>query len=479
MIFLQNLVTSAVALIVPCLVLVQAYPPTKGSYTSDCSSLECTLPDGTYVGDSRPDTNLVSYRLVVTMSKAHIVKADFRLLFDGFDWGSGTASYINENDIDPGRRAVFLPMESVYNATAIAATEYNTRLVGLRSPSQIPPPDVCSNLTSLYKGLIDCWAALVELKLQLIEHVNVTTLGDNNGAPHSWNEYIPHCARQNPSRKVPLVLSLHGSGNTIVKAEGLLFPFIGAEPENCFISLVPDDSSQLSGIANWNVAPDTNNTMLSDVDFLLALIKHEQRERSIDPTRIYLTGISNGAAMSTYLSMLHPELFAGVASIAGAVGCSGGSYNEPFLQASKAVLSAGIPLLPVIAGAGTVDNVNFLTPLRQQGNYTVVKPCYENQMAWWKAYNGIEETTWNPNYFFGQELDHTYEYRAYGYDIQVGDLSPPPKARSPYPLLKFYAVYGMFHDDPNPSIGELSWNFLRRFSRSSSGSLLRDGLPLV
>ncbi len=297
------------------------------------------MHDGTYVGDSEADDNLISYRLVVSVASQRIAKADFRLLFDGFDWGSGTALYLEQNNIEPRRHAILYPMEAKYNATAVAATSINTQLVGLSNPNQLPAPHPCSNMTSLYNGLLDSWRKLVELKLQLVEHVNTTTLGDNHGAVHSWNEYIPQCARQDLSRKVPLVLSLHGSGNTIVKAEGLLFPFIGAKPDNCFITLVPDDSAQPAGIGNWNVAPEANNTMLSDVEFLLALIKYEQNTRSIDATRIYLTGISNGAAMSTYLSMLHPELFAGVAAIAGAVGCSGGSYNELFINASSAVLS--------------------------------------------------------------------------------------------------------------------------------------------
>jgi hypothetical protein len=64
-----------------------------------------------------------------------------------------------------------------------------------------------------------------------------------------------------------------------VKAEGLQFPFIGAEPENCFIALVPDDSAQSAGVANWNVAPQANSTRLSDVDFLLALTNYEQQTK--------------------------------------------------------------------------------------------------------------------------------------------------------------------------------------------------------
>jgi hypothetical protein len=89
------------------------------------------------------------------------------------------------------------------------------------------------------------------------------------------------------------------------------------------------------------------------------------------------------------MSMLHPELFVCIASIVGAVGCSGGADSDPSVNASIAVIANVTLLLPLIAGAGTVDNVNFLIFLRGQGNYTVVKPCYKNQMKGGKGTTGL------------------------------------------------------------------------------------------
>lgn len=260
--------------------------------------------------------------------------------------------------------------------------------------------------------------------------------------------------------------------------EGLQFPFVGGDPDNCFITLIPDDSAQPEGIGNWNVAPAANSTALSDIEFLLALIRYEQYTKAIDETCIYLSGISNGAAMSVYLSMLHPDIFAGIAALAGAVGCTGGAYNAPFVAAAEAVLARGIPLLPIIASAGDEDNFNFLTPLRGQGKYTTAAPCYQNQMAWWKVYNGIAQTPWDPNYYFDQNLENNNEYNAYGFDIETGALSAPPGPPTAYPLLSFYTVLDMFHMDPNPSIAALSWNFLKHFSRLPDGALLHNGLRL-
>jgi hypothetical protein len=69
--------------------------------------------------------------------------------------------------------------------------------------------------------------------------------------------------------------------------------------------------------------------------------------------------------MSTCLSMLHPKLFAGIAAVTGAVGCTGEQYNAPFIAAADAVLAAGTPLLLVITGAGDEDQYTWFNPTSQ------------------------------------------------------------------------------------------------------------------
>jgi hypothetical protein len=138
-------------------------------------------------------------------------------------------------------------------------------------------------------------------------------------------------------------------------AEGIGFPFSGATAENCFITLVPDDTrsprvmvivknqfhshsqphyckmnpalvvlfkspasftsqmypqsyifilatrcfliaeTEILKPKYRNVAPTMLNTAPSDIDFFLALIRHEQATKAIDASRIHLSGISNGA----------------------------------------------------------------------------------------------------------------------------------------------------------------------------------------
>ena len=111
------------------------------------------LPDGTYVGHSKANDNLISYWLVLTVEKQRVGSADFRELYDGFDWGSGSAPYVEMWIIDPPRRATFLANVPEYEAQAAAAISYNSALVGLRNPNQPPPPP--SNATSVYERLVD------------------------------------------------------------------------------------------------------------------------------------------------------------------------------------------------------------------------------------------------------------------------------------------------------------------------------------
>jgi poly(3-hydroxybutyrate) depolymerase len=425
-----------------------------------------SLPDGTYVGHTTPGDDLVSYRLQVTVAHHRITSADFRELWDGFDYSAASDAYIQQWIIDPARRAAYLAAEPTYLAHLDAATAYDPELIGLTGPETLPP---ATGDPSVHRALLAAWNNVLQLRLRLNQHV-LQTLGDNNNAPHTWNEYIPPAVTKNPRKPVPLVLSLHGSGNSIVKAEGLGFPFLGAQQD--FITLVPDTSNNGNTYGNdgsWNVTPASGGTQLSDVDFLLALIKREEATQAIDPHRIYLTGISNGAAMSSYLAMLHPTMFAGVAAFAGGVGSTGGSFNATFLSQIQSVLAKNpSPGLPVALGVGDEDQINWRSPVRGQGPDSTAGPGYQTQISWWKTYNGLAQTTWDPDYPWGQPLQHNRTLTKYSFTIHTGQR--PAAARGPAPL-SFYLVKQMFHDDPNPYADVLSWSFLKHFSRTTTGKL--------
>ena len=134
--------------------------------------------------------------------------------------------------------------------------------------------------------------------------------------PPSYDEKYP----------TPLVVALHGGGGSPEKMRTLT-DFNTVSDNEGFIVVYP------AGVENhWNdgrALQDyrTHRENIDDVKFISVLIDYLSTEYTIDETRIYATGISNGAMMSCRLACELPEKIAAVAMVAGAMpeelsGCS-------------------------------------------------------------------------------------------------------------------------------------------------------------
>lgn len=121
---------------------------------------------------------------------------------------------------------------------------------------------------------------------------------------------LPAGYEQRPRDRWPLVLFLHGSGESgselsKVKIHGLpklaekhgAFPFILVSPQ--------------SPRGDWN--PDVLNAFLDDI----------VRKYRVDKNRVYLTGLSMGGYGTWALAAAHPEKFAAIAPI-----CGGGEIED-------------------------------------------------------------------------------------------------------------------------------------------------------
>jgi polyhydroxybutyrate depolymerase len=112
-----------------------------------------------------------------------------------------------------------------------------------------------------------------------------------------------------------------------------------------------------------------------DVGFIRALLDTLHRELSLDPRRVYATGISNGAMFSYRLACDLPGVFAAVAPVAGA------------MPADLAERCAGLPPVAVVAFQGTTD------PLVPYGGGGVARRrgrvlSAEQSVAFWAAKSG-------------------------------------------------------------------------------------------
>ncbi len=128
----------------------------------------------------------------------------------------------------------------------------------------------------------------------------------------TYRIYVP--AIYNPSVAVPLVLNLHGYGsnNTQQEAYGEFRPI--ADTAN-FIIVHPNGTLDQTSQRYWN-AFDVMSP-IDDVGFLSALIDTVAANYSIDPNRIYSTGMSNGGFMSYELACQLSHRIAAIASVTG------------------------------------------------------------------------------------------------------------------------------------------------------------------
>lgn len=149
---------------------------------------------------------------------------------------------------------------------------------------------------------------------------------ETDGIQRRYVLYLPECLSRRPA-SAPLVVMLDGRGgtpwtamktthwNAKADAEG----FALAYPEATRV----DPAGPLHFLTNpqmWNAGPggsDTERPHVDDVAFLRAVINDAVNQANIDASRLYMTGFSNGAAMTYRFALHHPEVLAAIAPVAG------------------------------------------------------------------------------------------------------------------------------------------------------------------
>jgi polyhydroxybutyrate depolymerase len=128
--------------------------------------------------------------------------------------------------------------------------------------------------------------------------------------------HVPPSYDGNP---IPLVFSFHGYGSNSQQEENVSGLSEKAD-EAGFIVVYPDGLARYpeSTMPAWYTGPGTHGD--ADRQFIRDLIEHIGNLYTIDPKRIYASGISNGGGMSDRLACDLSDLFAAIAPVAGAYG---------------------------------------------------------------------------------------------------------------------------------------------------------------
>ncbi|NRT11997.1 prolyl oligopeptidase family serine peptidase [Flavobacterium sp. 14A] len=111
---------------------------------------------------------------------------------------------------------------------------------------------------------------------------------------------------ENDKDKKPLIVFLHGAGER------------GTDIEKVKVH-GPFKYLKTNVLDAYILAPQCADNEYWDTDALYELVLKIQKEHNIDASRIYLTGLSMGAWGAWNLATAHPEKFAALVTIAGAV----------------------------------------------------------------------------------------------------------------------------------------------------------------
>ncbi len=290
-------------------------------------------------------------------------------------------------------------------------------------------------------------------------HEDDPLLGDNNGLPHTWFEYIPDSVNAGSQNKVPLILFNHGGADTPGNICNTLKLHEVAEKEG-FIVVYPWCSAKWG----WNL--DLEEDKYDDIAYLKALIHYMKEKYPIDETRIYIGGFSNGSAMAQIFAMTNPGLIAAV--LADNTGFIKNRNTKPFAIAGREKLLYDYRM-PIWYIYGTRDK-----------EYPVVRGSGQQvQYDFWKAYNNI---TWKLTPYCNEP--DAPDVGVAGDQVEV--YTPNPR----YPFRK-YTTHRFFSNDKdpvnyynytlaegkghdcNPEDAWLGWNYISNFRRLPDGKSMQ------
>jgi poly(3-hydroxybutyrate) depolymerase len=206
----------------------------------------------------------------------------------------------------------------------------------------------------------------------------------------------------NAANKYPLVVFLHGSGEAGTDNRLQISKNIGTNtPGSVFTTTANQAKFPTFFIAPQT--PDKNTAWQSGTPQVLAVLKLVtalEGEFSIDPSRLYLTGLSIGGMGTFSMITDHPTLFAAAVPMSGS--------GDP-------TMAAQIAKIPLWAFHGTIDPAvpvsgsrDMIAAMRAAGGHPLYTE-YPNGMhdIWFMAYNTPELLPWMNSQRLGMEDDST------------------------------------------------------------------------
>lgn len=190
-----------------------------------------------------------------------------------------------------------------------------------------------------------------------------------------------------PPVPVPLVVDFHGLMEG-AEIHSTMTGFSDLAVAEGFVVAMPHGTGQ---VPKWAAGPGGDASEPNeDVDFVGALLDEIEGHACIDTSRVYATGLSNGAMMTSLLACRMADRFAAVAPVAGAHVFENCEPAEP--MPVLAIHGTVDPILRFNGGIGDLDGL--MSGVAEAPTSTAVADLhgdgYPRHVADWAARNGCD-----------------------------------------------------------------------------------------
>lgn len=337
-------------------------------------------------------------------------------------------------------------------------------------------------------------AALVVLLLLFAQGAQAATQGkwvsgsvSNSNGERSYKLWVP--AGYAAKTPAPLLLMLHGCTQTPDDfAAGTRMN--DQADANKFFVVYPDQPSAANAYKCWNwFLPEHQSRGAGEPALLAAIIEQVRASYRVDGRRIYVAGISAGAAMAIIMGAAYPDIFAAIGVHSGLQYKGATSVAEAFAaQAARAGAD------PDQQGLQAYQTINAVAPgARKQGIPVIVfqgsldgavNPANAEQVVkqWAQTNDYLDDG--NDNNTVDAQADATVNGSVkdgYAYTKQVYNN------RAGKPLMEKWLVQGMKHawsggstagsytDTKGPDASAEMWRFFRSYKLDLSRFNKRNG----
>ncbi|HEY2375667.1 MAG TPA: alpha/beta hydrolase-fold protein [Gemmatimonadaceae bacterium] len=183
--------------------------------------------------------------------------------------------------------------------------------------------------------------------------------------------YVPE--RYNPSRPAPLVLMLHGAGQS---AEIGIAPFLPLADAAGVVLVAPDSRGR-----TWDFLYGPYSV---DVAFIDRALGHVFEQCAIDPSRVVIEGFSDGASYALSLGITNGDLFSRVIAFSPCILAPAAQVGHPLVFISHGTNDRILP----IDGCGRrlatrLTNAGYVVELKEfVGPHTVPPDVAKAAIEW-------------------------------------------------------------------------------------------------